>query len=467
MIADNRSAGRFQHGQGQSSSRLTCGVPEGSLPSHANFPGHVQPPTQDSALTALTEHYRQAVPKPLKRKDFPNPPRKGSSVLPTTIANVWHLANAYGFSCRFNVTKKRTEILVPGVEGSPENIDNVALTHICSFASLNGMHIGQVPAIVEAIADRNSYSPVADWILSKPWDGVNRLPQFFDTLTERRGFPVHLKQTLMAYWMMSAVAAILTHRDFRCRGVLTLQGPQGIGKTQWVYSLVSDRALAADVIKLDHHLDAHKDSLLGAIDHWIAELGELEGSLRRDQARVKGMLTASQDKVRRPYARLESTYPRRTVFCATVNDAKFLMDQTGNSRWWTVPVTAVNFKHGIDTQQLFAQIAVAFYQGAQWWLNDEDERLLEMQNKAHRAVSATRELVLDRVNLNPRGAFATDLTASALLNEIGIDRPTDREAKECAAVLREHLGQPQRIAGRDTWRVSLKDTGALLVRHAA
>ena len=75
-----------------------------------------------------------------------------------------------------------------------------------------------------------------------------------------------------------------------------------------------------------------------------------------DMARLKGVLTRDFDKVRRPYARAESEYQRRTVFFASVNKPNFLVDMTGNTRWWTIPVSKINYEHGIDMQQVFAQL---------------------------------------------------------------------------------------------------------------
>ena len=156
------------------------------------------------------------------------------------------------------------------------------------------------------------------------------------------------------------LAAALKPRGFRGRGVLTFQGPQGIGKTSWVASLVPDPVLRDMVIKLDHHLDPNnKDSILGAISHWIVEIGELDSSFKKDVARLKGVLTSDSDKVRRPYARTESEYPRRTVFFATVNDNNFLVDSTGNTRWWTIPLASIKYQHG------FAVFAAVYVINAQ------------------------------------------------------------------------------------------------------
>jgi predicted P-loop ATPase len=112
---------------------------------------------------------------------------------------------------------------------------------------------------------------------------IDRLQAFYDTLIHREDFPAPLKEVLLYRWLISAIAAVLKPSAFRARGVLTLQGPQSIGKTAWINSLVSDPLLREMVIKLDHHLDAgNKDSILTAVSHWIVEIGELDSSFKKD-----------------------------------------------------------------------------------------------------------------------------------------------------------------------------------------
>lgn len=397
--------------------------------------------------------------QPLDPKSFPNQSRNpGAQILPT-IANLSHLLKEYGIYVKYNVVKKKLQITLQGHSGSFDNHDNVVLTQIMSLASLNGFPLSQIPSLLTAVGDRNLYNPVASWINSLPWDRVDRLQSFFDTLVERPDFPKTLKEQLMRRWVLSAVAAAMKASGFRCRGVLTLQGPQSIGKTTWVSALVPDEVLRANVVLLNHHLDgSNKDSITTAVSHWVVEIGELDGSFKKDIARLKGFLTAESDKVRRPYGRLDSEYPRRTVFCATVNDSNFLVDQTGNSRWWTIPVTQINFAHGIDMQQLFAQIAVLFHGGEQWWLTLEEERTLELHNKAHRLVSALNERILDAVDLErSNDGLLPALTAIEVLRALGLNFPSNAQCKECASILREHFGESKRINGRDKWRVPLKN----------
>jgi putative DNA primase/helicase len=398
--------------------------------------------------------------QPLDPRSFPHQPRDGKGML-TTIPNVEHLVNAYNISVRYDVIRNKLCISIPGSSGTPDNADNVAMAQIISLANLNGMSIGQIPSFIAVIGDKNPLNPVADWITSKPWDGTDRLPLFYATVVQRAGYPEELKQAIMYRWPLSAVAAIFKPIGFKARGVLTLQGPQGIGKTTWISATIPNEILREGVLKLDHHLDAgNKDSIITAISHWIVEIGELDSSFKKDIARLKGFLTADRDKVRRPYGRTDSEYPRRTVFCATVNEHDFLVDSTGNSRWWTIPVTSINYQHGIDMQQLFAQLAVDFEQGAQWWLTREEEQLLELHNKEHRNVSAIRERILEALDLdhvNDSGLPA--LTPTQLLQKLDIKNPTNSQSKECAAVLREFVGESKKIQGQYKWRIPFRKDG--------
>lgn len=423
-----------------------------------------EPPSQaDGVVPAqkglAQEKFHPDIAEPLSSESFPHPPRAGGTRPPTTIQNVEHILKSCGVTYRYNVIGKKSQLFIPGLPRSPDNADNVAITHVISLGILNGLSPGQIPAFVEALCDKHQYNPAADWITSKPWDGKNRFREFSETLTERRDFPTQLKLVLMSKWLRSAVAAVLMPHGFRARGVLTLQGPQSIGKTAWVASLVPDPILKDGLIKLDHHLDANnKDSVMTAVSHWITEIGELDSSFRKDPGRLKGFLTNSHDKLRRPYARVDSEYPRRTVFCATVNDDQFLVDLTGNTRWWTIPVTKINYNHDIDMQQLFAQIAEGFNDGKEWWLTREEEELLEQHNMQHRKASAIRDLVMDSLDLNKKDSNKLPaMSASEFLRRLEIKNPSNAQAKECGAVLREHLGDPKKLNGTYKWRIPLLD----------
>jgi predicted P-loop ATPase len=386
-------------------------------------------------------------PKRLNPRDFPDEPN-GTGNPPTTIANVEYLLEAGGYSAHYDVIRKRHEFRT-------RSGGDVTLNEILSLAVLNGMQQSLVMPFALEVAERNPINPVADWISSRDWDGTDRLQNLYATVHTEEGYPEALKVALLHRWLMSATAAALEPTGFKAAGVLTFQGGQGIGKTSWGQALVSDKALRDQVLKVDLHLDpGNKDSVMAAISSWIGEIGEVDSSLRKDVARLKGFLTSDADRIRVPYARAQKDYPRRTVFFATVNEANFLVDNTGNRRWWTIPVTKLDFQHTIDMQQVFAQLATERNQGEQWWLTPDEERMLAEENLKHRSVSVIAERILDYLDLDRKGQpYGVQMTAMQVLLALDFKNPTNAQCRECGTVLRELLGPPKRIQGRDKWRV--------------
>jgi putative DNA primase/helicase len=397
--------------------------------------------------------------QPLDPSTFPNQKlgSGGKIRLLATIPNVKHLLKGYDITARYDVIRKEDVIQVPGVSGTSENVSNMMIEYVNSLATLNGIASNPVPRFVSAIANENLFNPVATWISSSAWDGVDRLPEVYGTLVVREDFPMKLKEVLIKRWLLSAVAAALMPIGFHTRGVLVLQGRQLLGKTSWIRALIPDSLLRDSVILTGHHLDpSNKDSMTTAIKHWIVELGELDSSFRKDVARLKGFLTSDRDKVRRPYARTNSEYQRRTVMCASVNEETFLVDPTGNSRFWTLPVIAINYQHGIDMQQVFAQLAVDLDQGAEWWLTPEEDAELEVQNSEHQAVSSLEEMILPALDFDMSKELWRYKSATEVLQSIGIEHPNNNRCRECGRVLRDRFGAPKKIQGIMKWKVPLK-----------
>ena len=397
--------------------------------------------------------------EPIDYRDFPQR-IPDSKRVPTTLPNVEYMLQRYGITVRYNVIKKRVDYEIPGLTTTLDNRENACINHISSLALLNDFKVVAVPGYVDTIADKNSYNPVLEWVESKPWDGEDRMQQISDTLQVNKSFVQTLKDALIRKWIRSAVAA-LYRKGFHSRGVLTLQGSQGLGKTSWVRKLIPDTHLRESVLKVDHHLDASdKDSKILAIAHWIVEIGELDSSLKKDIARLKGFITADTDKIRRPYAKAESEYQRRTVFCATVNEETFLVDPTGNSRFWTLPVTRIDYQHQVDMQQVFAQAKHEVDAGDIWWLDQQEEAMLAEANDNHRAISAIRELVLGQIkhSTDPNAARMVRCGASEFLKQYClISAPTSAQSREAGQTFRDFYGAQKKSNGVYKWRIYLQE----------
>lgn len=374
-----------------------------------------------------------------------------------TIANVKELLNYHSIAVYYDVIKKKTVINAPMIKCSLENYDNSALAHVYSLANqsmLPSKNMQNLNSFIDAIASENPKNMVIDWIRSVNWDQQDRIKPLCNTLVLATGYPEHMRDTLVTKWLISAIAAAFKPTGFKSRGVLTLQGPQSIGKTSWLDSLVPDNKLRSELIKTGHLLDpSNKDSVLTALSHWLVELGELETTFNKsDIGKLKAFITESNDKVRRVYGYKDSEYPRRTVFFASVNETTFLMDQTGNTRFWTIPVSAINYKHEIDMVQLWAQVYELYKTGSKWWLDNEQELQLEHLNQGHSVVSSMEELILTHFDFDSDERLKR-MTATEVAMHCGYKQPTTKNSRDAGQSLRKLIGSPTRVKGKATWKM--------------
>ena len=402
----------------------------------------------------------QSLAKPAAQSIFPHIKETANS---TSILGTYENFNAlfkhYHIDNRYNAISKLIETTIDGYRLTSDNAEEKVLAHLHSLAALHSIPDKNLPRYMVASAYDNAFNPAIEWIESSPWDGIDRLVPLYNTVTQREDFPEELKITYVDRWLNSAVAALYA-QNFRSRGVLTFQGPEAIGKTSWVGALVDDPYLRQSLIKLDHHLDPrNKDTVITAIRHWLVELGEVESSLK-NFSRLKPAITADRDKLRVPYGRIDSDFKRSTVFFASVNEETFLVDDGQNTRWWTIPVVALDYTHNLNMQQLWAQVKQQFFdKGEQWWLTKEEERLLIMQNRKFRAVNTIRELVAENIDLEHKDDLSTiqRLGASELLQKLGITNPTNRQSRDCGGALREFLGEPvARSSGTIRWDIPFR-----------
>ncbi|HHL8027093.1 TPA: VapE domain-containing protein [Escherichia coli] len=376
-------------------------------------------------------------------------PNIGSNGQPlNTRPNVERLLDNYNISAKYNEISKDVEVLVPGVSGGSDARDNCAVSEILSLAALNRLPMSNIEGHIKTIAVRNTYNPVRDFINQREWDGRSRFADLLNTISTPDDYSRDLLAMLVRRWLLSAVAAAYLEAGFWSKGVLVFQGEQSLGKTAWFKALLPPDN--RNLVKVGATIDpGNKDSVASAISHWLVELGELDATFRKaDIAKLKAFISQDRDDLRRPYDRLESKYQRRTVFFASVNPKHFLADDTGNVRWWTIPVTAVNYEHGIDTQQLWAEVLSWFEAGERWWLDRDEEAMLEVVNEQHGQTDPIEEMILARFDWNSdRLAAYIEMTATDVLLSIGQDRPTKSQATQCGNILRK-------LTGRDARRTS-------------
>ena len=313
-----------------------------------------------------------------------------------TIENFGILLKNYGLDVRRNVISKKDEIIIPGENYLQETATAAKLarlTSLCENNSLSKLHL-----ITEYCTERaaeNPYNHIADWIKSNPWDGIDRLHSLYDTVKTKDEFSKVDKEFFIRKWLISFIAASEEKDGVFSKGVLIFQGEQSIGKTAWFKKLLPDPV--SEYFLEGATLDpTNKDSKATVTSHALVELGEADSTMKKDIAAIKAFLTSKKDTFRPVYARVDSQLPRRTIFCASVNDNEYLVDPTGNSRFWTIPVLTLNYDHDIDVQQLWSQVLELYNSGEQWWLDQAGETILAKYNEQHVKTCPYKELISDR-----------------------------------------------------------------------
>lgn len=381
--------------------------------------------------------------KPKHKRALPD---ISSSELPLeTVGNLRAIADNCGVVVRYNVIKKEDEILIPDAGWSIDNGKTASITWLQSECHKVEMRTSNIKNFVTLLADSNQFNPVTEWIKSVGWDGTPRLDAFYDTVQEdTEKCSAKMKRIVMMRWAVSAIAAAFSPNGIMARGVLVFQGVQYSGKTRWIDALAPK---GMELIKTGRALNVHdKDSVKQIVSSWISELGELDATFKKsDIAALKAFITSDTDELRRPYAAAESQYARRTVFAASVNESKFLQDDTGNSRFWVIPIISINHAHQLDMQQVWAEFYRLWKGGEKHYLTNSEMAMLNGHNESFTAPEPIFEMVsshLDWANFDPNDCRW--MQASDVLRWIGKENPSKFETIVGGRAIQKMNGGRQR-----------------------
>lgn len=216
-----------------------------------------------------------------------------------------------------------------------------------------------VDAVIGA-AGVNSYHPVRDYLSGTHWDG--RVRHLFHDYFGADLTPY--TEAIGRKWLISAVARVM-RPGCKVDTVPILEGPQGVGKSRGLQALASKAWFG------DSFLDPRsKDAHTAMSGKWIWELGELTSLRTGDVNAVKAFISQETWRGRKAYARHDIDLDRQTVFAGTTNDDEYLVDSTGNRRFWPVACGRINVDAIYrDRDQIWAE-AFARYQSGEPWFVD-------------------------------------------------------------------------------------------------
>ncbi len=196
---------------------------------------------------------------------------------------------------------------------------------------------------------RNHFHPVKDYLEGLEWDGVSRIDTAFKDYLGVKMPRVYIQSVSRKFFL--ALMARIYEPGCKFDHLPVLEGNQGIGKSTFGRILVGDKWFMDGLPDL-----ADKDAALNLQGIWLCEMSELS-SLYRSQLEVaKAFITRQTDKVRPPYGVRRVELPRSTIFLGTTNDRDYLVDTTGNRRFWPVLIKGCKFKKlARDREQLLAE----------------------------------------------------------------------------------------------------------------
>jgi len=209
-----------------------------------------------------------------------------------------------------------------------------------------------------------------------------------------------------------------------------------------------------------------KDDVMVLHRSWIMEWAELDHITNRKHAgQVKAFLSQAVDLLRVPYGKAVEAFPRRGIIVGTTNKtAGFLVDETGNRRFWVIPTTKTQVDQ-INTATLLMERDAIWSAAVHAYRNGETNRLplamelaVQQENDAYMIESPWRSAIL--TYLADRRSMEV-LTSEEILAK-AIQKPMERQTKvdqmQVASILKE-LGwtKHRESSGKRRWYYQLDD----------
>jgi predicted P-loop ATPase len=325
-----------------------------------------------------------------------------------------------------------------------------------------GYKVGKELAIdcLVQVANENLYNPVTEYLLHCEH---NVEPTYIDGLATAYLRPgdggTSIYDEMLKRTLIGAVARAFDpgyKHDTAC----VIMGDQGAYKSSFWGCLggpfYSDAL--GDISTKDDVMVLHRS--------WIMEWAELDHITNRKHAgQVKAFLSQAVDLLRVPYGKAVEAFPRRGIIVGTTNKtAGFLVDETGNRRFWVIPTTKTQVDQ-INTATLLIERDAIWSAAVHAYRNGETNRLplamelaVQQENDAYMIESPWRSAIL--TYLADRRSMEV-LTSEEILVK-AIQKPLERQTKvdqmQVASILKE-LGWTKRreSSGKRRWFYQLDD----------
>lgn len=322
--------------------------------------------------------------KKSKQWKYTKPVKRNNEVIEAPL-KVWQnlaiLLKREGIHLKYNEISKEVE-----ATGNLTSTRNILLTDIYTLNQIKGLNMSreEVKNSIDKIACENCYNPFIDYLKENENNDYSLISDVFNCINVNQEYwsNIDLYKTYFTKWLLNVVR--MAHNSlenaYESQGILVLQGGQGAYKSTFCKNLLPYHQWFKGGKAIDPN---NKDSIKENTKYILVELGELDATLKGDQAKLKAFITTDSDEYRSPYATYEQKHPRITSFCATVNLANFLKDESGSRRFWIIPVQDcnINAMKEIDINKFWGAVYSLYKSNTvPYWLTKEENEALSNNN---------------------------------------------------------------------------------------
>lgn len=222
--------------------------------------------------------------------------------------------------------------------------------------------------VMQLVAAENAYHPVRDYLATLSWDGKPRLSTWLQVhcgvMPEDQSEADYVNAVSRAVLIGAAARAF--NPGCKLDTMMIMEGPQGARKSSAIRMLCNDPDWFSDTMPAD--LD-NKDARQHLRGNWLIEMSEISQLRKSEVESLKSFLSTQVDKYRPSHGRNEVSRARQCMFIGTTNEDAYLIDATGNRRFW--PIRAGTIDLGTlasNRDQLWAEAVASYRKGEPWWL---------------------------------------------------------------------------------------------------